>query len=429
MSTLNLLLVEDDKENLALLKATLPTTLKDHALRWSTCDSFDAACDQLRDQHFDVVVTDVYRDRKATKKTSLAPDDAKGVSLLDEIRKHRFCPVVFFSDGSRPENITLGLFVRFADKSKNNDKIVQELTGVLETGIPTLAAKLHEELDRATSSYLWEFLEKNWDRLTPTHTKAPEILERLIRRRAAIVLGHLDPTASTPTELDTVEAAEFYLYPPISGKEYRLGDVLKHGDEYRIVLVPHCYLTVQKGEAAPRADYLVTAKTMPAAKFIEKHPFKKGEKERQEQLRRTLNSPVDAGQPKGRYWFVPGFLDIPDLFCDFLQLDSIAYGTVSAEYKRLATLAPPYSEALQTCYLKFYTAVGIPSLQTERYQHFFSTGLGKPAAPPEQPAPEGKMPAETPLTAKRVPGEPSEEGTGVTLKTPPEEAPPAAPVS
>ena len=71
MSALQILLVEDDIENLKLLRQTLPTTIGGHTLLWHECTSFDIACEQLRDQHFDLVVTDVYRDRKEAKKSSI----------------------------------------------------------------------------------------------------------------------------------------------------------------------------------------------------------------------------------------------------------------------------------------------------------------------------------------------------------------------
>jgi CheY-like chemotaxis protein len=391
MSRLHILLVEDDQENLRLLKELLPTTINGEELIWHDCDSFDKAYDQLQRQRYDLVVTDIYRDREGANKHQMSADDAKGTSMLDIIRKVRFCPIVFFSDGSLPENIHIGPFVRFVDKVKT-EQLVNEINAIVATSIPTLAAKLHEELDRAAGSYLWTFLEEEWNRLTPTHT-TPEVLERLIRRRASVQLGHLNPAATTPTELAVVEGAEFYLYPCISGDEYRLGDILRGTNDFRVVLTPHCYLITQPGDEGPRADHVVTVKTVLATELIGKYPFKGNEDDKRKRLVRCLNSPAQIGLPSGRHWFLPKFLAIPDLYCDFLQLESMPLGTVRAQYERIATLASPFSEALQMCYLRFYTTVGLPNLHPERFEYLASlvppqplagaAAALQPAAPPQ----------------------------------------------
>jgi CheY-like chemotaxis protein len=382
MSRLDILLVEDDPEHLKLLNELLPTTSNGADLSWHPCSSFEEAHEKLKRQRFDVVVTDVYRDRKGESKRNLNVDDAKGTNLLELIRAVRFCPIVFFSDGSQPENLKLGPFVRFVSKVKP-DLLVAEIEKIIGTSIPTLAATLHEELDRAAGSYLWSFLEEQWGKLGPTHT-APAVLERLIRRRAAIQIGHLNPAASEPAELEVVQGAEFYLYPSIAGEDYRLGDVLRQHENFRVILTPHCYLTTQPGKTVPRAEHVVTVRTVPADELISKYPFK-GDKD--DRLRRCINSPAEIGEPKGRYWFLPEFLDIPNLFCDFLQLDSIPLDQIKT-HERIATLASPFAEALQACYLKFYTAVGLPSLQPDAFASFKAiTAAKKPnEGTPREPA-------------------------------------------
>jgi CheY-like chemotaxis protein len=413
MSRLDILLVEDDADNLTLLTQLLPTTSNGAELTWHPCSSFDEAYDTLKRRRFDMVVTDVYRDRKGEDKHRLNIDDAKGTNMLELLRAVRFCPIVFFSDGSQPENITVGPFVRFVDKVKA-ELLITQIEEIINTGIPMLAATLHDELDRAAGSYLWTFLEEQWNKLGPTHT-SPPVLERLIRRRAAVQLAHLNPQALQPTELAVVQGAEFYLYPSIAGEEYRLGDVIEHAGTFRVILTPHCYLTTQPGKTSPRAEHILTVKTIPATELIGRHPFK-GDKD--EKLRRCINSPADIGEPKGRYWFLPEFLDIPNLFCDFLQLDSLPLDYVK-KHRRIATLASPFAEALQACYLKFYTAVGLPTLQPDAFAAFKTiTAANTPAqatTPPApssgngtaavSPAPDGPAPATATASAAANAGE------------------------
>ena len=129
--------------------------------------------------------------------------------------------------------LQVGPFVRFADKSTGNEDIVGKMEELIATGIPEIAKKLHDELDRAAGSYLWEFLEGNWDGLQD-NLSDPDILERLVRRRASIQIGRLDPDEPLPTEVENVAGMEFYIYPPVSGEEIRLGQILQHKNQGKL---------------------------------------------------------------------------------------------------------------------------------------------------------------------------------------------------
>lgn len=98
------------------------------------------------------------------------------------------------------------------------------------------------------------------------------MLERLVRRRAAIQIGRLNISAEELAEIEYVEGAEFYIWPTISGDELRLGELLQHkqSKEYRVVLTPHCHLTIQPGDTSPRADYVLTVKTVLVVETIAK---------------------------------------------------------------------------------------------------------------------------------------------------------------
>jgi hypothetical protein len=62
------------------------------------------------------------------------------------------------------------------------------------------------------------------------------------------------------------------------------------------------------------------------------------------------------------------------LYCDFLQLESVPHDTLETEYDRVATLDAPFAEALQSCFLRFYAAVGLPVLNAERFAHLLDQG-------------------------------------------------------
>ena len=366
---LSVLLVEDDEENLNLLIETLPREVSEYTIVWDPCSDFQEAVRLVDLRRYDLIVTDIYRDREDHNK-GIDPEDEKALDILNSIRDRRFCPVVAFTDGTAPQSFEKGPFIKLADKSEGNGDIIKKIEELIDTGTPLLAKKLHDELDRAAGSYLWGFLEDNWNALQ-NDLSTPDILERLVRRRASIQIGRLDPSASSPAEIENVEGVEFYICPPVS-EMIRLGQILQHQNkkEYWVVLTPHCHLTVQQGESEPKTDYVLVAGTVSAQDLLEQHPPKGGTKPKKlKDLASKMRSPANKlGRPDGRYWFLPRFLDMPDLYCDLLQIKSLPFDEINAEYKRFAVLDTPFAEALQSCFTRFYSAVGLPNLKADKFE-------------------------------------------------------------
>ncbi len=88
------------------------------------------------------------------------------------------------------EELTETAFVVWADKSTSND-IERAICQLLDTNIPQLARKLHDELERVAGSYLWGFLEEKWEQLNTPSSLDIAVLERMIRHRAAIQIGDI----------------------------------------------------------------------------------------------------------------------------------------------------------------------------------------------------------------------------------------------
>jgi len=362
---LHVLLVDDDKEVLDQLIASLPKEAAGFPLVWDACEDFDDAVARISHRRYDLVVTDVYRDRKGARKGVNAADE-RAHDVVGAIRDKRFCPVIAFSDGSKPENLVTGPFIRFVDKATGNRGLTAELASILDSGVPGLARALHDELDRAAGSYLWGFLEANWTKLKSV--RDAKVLGRIVRRRAAIQLGRLDPEDEKGLERATVDGAEYYICPPISGREFRLGEVLRENvaegapPSFRVVLTPHCHLAYQNGNKPPRATHVMAARTVSALQVSANHPSGVNVGQR-------VQSPAKVGQPEGRYWFLPGFLDMEDLYCDLLQVESIPMADLVTRFTRFAVLDTPFAEALQSCFVRLYSAVGLPSLESSRYAH------------------------------------------------------------
>ncbi len=356
---------------------TLPDTVEGATIRWEPCESFEQAFEAIADRRYDIVVADVYRDRKGVEKKPVT-GDPQGGSILDRIRERRFCPVLLFTSGVFPPEYSEGPFVKLADKSAGDAEILLKLGELIQTGVPELAHQLHDELDLTAGSYLWKFLEDKWSDLESSGLTDPAVLDHLVHRRAGVQLGRMEQSGDGFAERPAIEGAEFYLSPPIT-PEVRLGQIMTRGGEYRVVLTPHCYLVIQPGKEAPRANFILTVLTVPATTLFAKYPLPGGtEVTRLKNLRPRLQSPSRFGEPEGRYWLLPGFLGMPDLYIDLLQLQSVSTETLLQDWESVAVLDVPFAEALQSCFVRFYSAVGLPPLDPRRFMHMAETADGQP---------------------------------------------------
>lgn len=377
---LQVLLVEDEPDDLRLFERDFPNVFSECQIDVNIhpCGDFDEALALTANPlyRYDLIISDTY-------KGPFADRDAQVLKMIKIYRDNRFCPLVVYSSGTKPADLKETVFVVWADKGKSRD-IERAIKQILGTNIPQLARKLQDELDRSAGSYLWGFLEDNWKYLQ-NHSSI-DGLERLIRRRASIQLSKLE---SDCTEIKHITAADYYIMPPIS-KHYRLGQVLQHEKNkiIYVLLTPHCHLMVQEGQTKPRADHLLIVPTLTFDEII-KHAYTKqteggqsqfqypwGSKQEKipEKLSKHIKSPPDLGSPNGRYWFLPGFMTIPDSYCDFMKTQSVPLAEVITDYNSLAVLDTPFAEALQSCFTLFYSSVGIPNLNPSHFMHLTQSG-------------------------------------------------------
>ena len=360
---LQVLLVEDSDEDMAQFVRDLPGTFEAQGYdvhidaKKTFEDGLRAAKDPLT--RYDLVISDTYRGAHENR-------DAAVLEMVAEYQSGKFCPLIVISSGVCPEELEATPFVRWAGKDVPCE-LEDEIQAMLKTGIPQTARKLHDELDNEAGTFLWGFIEENWSDLEASAAEDVELLERIIRRRAAIALSDLVP--SEYAAIKSRYGLEYYLYPALKHDHYSLGDILvdkKSQTDFRVILTPHCHLFPQSNQSSPKAEHVLTIRTVPVSEVLgEKitNAKKVTEQRKDKKLGEWARSPADTGkQPKGRHWYLPKFLEIPHLFCDFLQVESLPYDEMKDAYRRVATLVPPFAEALQECFSSFYGTVGIPGI-------------------------------------------------------------------
>lgn len=372
--TLSALFVDDDEEIVEQCRSLLPDSIDHHTVSWTFVSSFEEATKLLSEARFDVVVTDVYKGRKLSGKANVSAADNHAKAIVEAVKSLGFSLIVLYSDGPRPDDLLTSPSIRFVDKSVTSppfpEPVIEILSELIETRGKSLEVvhKIRSELDREAGSYIWSFIDENWDTLNKDPEFGVSGLERLIRRRAAIQmnerlhLGGIEPRADA-------DKYDYYIWPSLPGP-LRLGTILKSNTEekYFVVLTPHCHL-VPNGrdgdgkEKAPRADMVLLSECLfardlvRATKVSNKHGF--------------LRIPAIVGSPEGRYCFLPGFASLPDLLSDLMRLSSVPYVDISRNFQRIAVLDSPFAEAVQSSLARFYANVGHRNLAERDFAPIF----------------------------------------------------------
>lgn len=367
---LNILLVEDDPGDMKSYLRDFPEVFTAAGIqaKLHPAPTFALAHEMIEQSHirFDLILSDTFRG-------NLQNRDAAVITMVNRYRGGRFCPLVVFSASARPDNLEIGAFVMWADKSVPGE-IESAIKKMLATGIPQLARRLHDELDQTAGGFLWQFLEVNWNKLWPDGNPDKSVLDRLVRRRAALQLSEIDGSSGSAQPVTSIAGLEYYTYPPLHRDGFRLGHIIKSktsATDIRIVITPRCHLTMQEGQTGPRAKHVLTVKVTGAnlvlgsVKIANARALEEPKRDKRLKTWATPPSGELVGLPEGRYWFLPAFLEIPYSYADFQQIESILYSDLAANFEPLATLAPPFAESLQSCFLAYYAGVGIPNIKPE----------------------------------------------------------------
>ena len=363
---LHILLIEDDLDALKQFERDLPDHFSKEGItaKITSCSSFDDGLEKAKSTHerFDLIISDTYKGDQKDK-------DAAVIDTIVELKKGKFCPIIVCSSGECPPVFTTNYsnspFILWADKAKSNS-LEDAITLILETGIPQTAKNLHDEIDISAGEFLWEFIEKNWSDFDVGNENTKSILERIIRRRASLAISDLQN--ETYSAINQRSGLEYYIYPSLKHSYYSLGDIIqnKKTNDFRVILTPHCQLFIQPGQTTPRAEFILTVKTVLVESIIGKKIENNIDKDQDKQhrnLKLWSRSPAQTTDSReGRHWYLPKFLKIPHLYCDFLQVESVPYADIKSDYESVATLMPPYAEALQECFSSFYSSVGIPQI-------------------------------------------------------------------
>ena len=322
----------------------------------------------LQNERFDLLVLDLRR--------GCTPEgDEAGLQIFSDISERRFMPIIFYT--LRPHIVSHleNAAVRVVDKGLGVMGLNPALKHQFDNGLMRMNRGLTLHVERTIREYLWDFVPDHWEELTGAG-ESDLTLTYLMSRRIAtsldieganrLALG-LSGESESNSELDErVHPVRYYIIPP-STEGYQTGDILRKSEEdnsnYYVLLTPWCDL-VAHGDSPPKAEYALLAECEILTDSAEYERWTEGSPP--SRLRNLLGTPQKGvqGRQEGRFHFLPGVLDIPDLVLDFQRVHTIPLAELSS-HEKIATLDNPYSQSVVSWYLRFWGRMGTPDLNID----------------------------------------------------------------
>ncbi len=362
--TLRVLIVEDDTTIGQEIVDALQTQ---HWLDASTSfeatlvTSFQDGLAILGGSRFDLLILDLKEDVKVA--ATAEQDQAKpGLDILEEIKRTRFVPVVFYT--ALPDHVAdlESAFVRVVEKTEGVVRVRNEIRHLLESGLPRLSRYIEEQQRK----YFWEFVEAKWkggelsrDAVDLAYLMARRLAAALRSEFSRVAVTTIAGAAAAPDKDHLSHPMEYYIFPPVE-RFWSAGDIIrkKGGTTYSVVLTPTCDFAQKK------AKFFLTAKCVPLVTFDEyaawcgpsRPPAFEGSPEK-------VTSLMKDGRGD-RFKFLPGTYEFPDLVVDLQQLASISVDEQD-DFDRIASMDSPYAETLLARFARFYSRIGTPDLDIE----------------------------------------------------------------
>jgi len=371
-------LVVDDEDEIC-------RQIKEHYTGWEhssnllhveTLTDFTQAMNMIERQRFDLLIIDVF------KGPPIEAGEAAGIDVFERIKSKRFMPVIFYTALPASVGDIQNPLVKVAEKSGEAfSSLDQKVKEYLEAPLMRIIRELNRHVDETIRSYLWDFVPDHWDEFLKSKDDAA--LAYLLCRRLADSLdingadrlaSGLNPQNAAAARCVAEQKAHplrYYILPP-SGGECRTGDVIKKPAQqgpssYYLVLTPWCDLIDHPGKPK-KAEHVLLVRCILLEDFTEYNEWtRKGAppsaKTRLESLIGTPDKEPE-GRQRGRYFFLPGVLGLPDLVVDFQQSCTEKVDQLSS-YERIATLDSPFCESVMACFTRFIGRIGKPDLDIE----------------------------------------------------------------
>lgn len=366
MEIINLLLVEDDKDQQVLVEDAVEDFNDDNtATTFSVVKATNAAdaIEHLKSNEFDAVMLDLLLEGDSNDSS------ASGNEVLNYIFSSKSLrPIVYVVSGTLhsldeeyKEIFTTPLMYTYNRESESSE-ILNEIYSVWKTGVTKIIGR-SGKLEKLLQDIYIKHLAQGFDFWKSKSENTESALLRYISMHLAEYLDMPEVVEDTISESRYFEA-EFYIYPPIKDK-VATGDIVIYEDNMYILLSPSCDVAPRiDGEAIIyNVDSVLLAEIIPLEKErfdtlgIKYHPSKTNNEKWKD-----FHAKQKRSQSKQRFHFLPAYLDIKESVIDFKRLRFIpTEDYLGQDMNRIATVSSPFIREIQSRFSAYFGRQGQPS--------------------------------------------------------------------
>lgn len=312
--------------------------------------NFDRGYSRVRSGAYDLVVLDVRRDETE----DAAADIDAGRRAFAQIKTARFVPVIFWT--ALPDEVADALYPPLitVTKKTNMQDVPRRIREAIDSGAVSAMKSVAESVEDVIRRHMWEEVAPNWSEYKDD---AYESISQVLITRTARMLE------AENAQKFTSHPHHRYVYPPIAALRGP-GDVMRTtvdgSTEWCVILTPACDFVPRKG-GVPNAEFVVVARARSLAemeKYV-KWSSSPSDDSKWQSLRQSVLMATHT-----RHSYLPAYRDIPDLVIDLQEITSMRFSELS-NYEAVASLAPPFAEALVSQYSHYAGRIGIPDLDSD----------------------------------------------------------------
>jgi len=375
----NVLMIDDDMDILAkgkelLNNETIPNTTD--KIKIITSD-FEKSLSEFEKERIDLVIVDL---KKGPAQQGEDPEKEEGEKTLQDIRKRKFLPVVFYTAWPHKVRHLEGPHVKVLGKPATPPKIMEAIGAALESPLPVINRALITHLEKIQAGFMWGVADDIYR--TYGNTVNPYEVAYLLAKRISFSLSdegikaflkESGAPAIFYSRDSLVHPMQYYVIPPIKENSPQVGDLffgkIDNTESYWCLLTPSCDMVPHKAGKPPKAEWVVFVRCLllkEQREFIAWYDELQKTGEHNNNKYADLDPLLKNNRKNGqsdRFVFLPGVLDIPDLIMDFQQVKIGKLDLLdNAAFKKRASIEPPYSDSILSKFARYFGRVGTPDL-------------------------------------------------------------------
>ena len=323
-----------------------------------TENSFEKSLNRLSDERFDLVTLDLHGSSDPEPKSGSEDNrEQEGKRVLDELKKRRFVPVIFYTGyADKISELETGV-VKIVKKGQNDLEDVRNAAQTIyKTGLPELVRHIEKE----ERSFVWDTIDQHWDKLDGDS----EQLSYLLARRLAAQFNHQSVKTLLGHKEGAAKPIEHYIYPAIDSKILTGNIYCADDGNYWIVMTPSCDF------AQDKVERVLLAGASPLSQHQQHVEWSAGDKWKGEGSAASKKAAAEwdrlrkfiCNKAGDRTRFLPGTFFIPDILVDIQVLKQMELADLKT-MTLVCQLDNPYRQELILHFSRYYGRLGTPDLE------------------------------------------------------------------